>query len=276
MKKIFLFFMCLFYFICLTGCSNTVKIEFIIDGESKIVEMESNSIITEEIIPYEGAFDILLYYDELYEQQYNNEKILHDTTIYIKELNPDQIYVKFVINSEVVINKMNRNSKITFDDIPEDYNDIYIGIYYDNQFNNHYNGEALFEDTTIYLKTIESGTFSVDALLINKIREQFMNQEQFPINLLWDDPLGFFYGMYGESVVFYINTGLAYYKSVDIQGFNFSNNSGWYIYVWKNDNFYNLESQDIIDYNILSLENIKDLYNVHMECKSYGCENFRK
>ena len=276
MKKIFLFFMCLFYFICLTGCSNTVKIEFIIDGESKIVEMQSNSIITEEIIPYEGAFEILLYYDELYEQQYNNEKILHDTTIYIKELNPDQIYVKFVINSEVVINKMNKNSKITFDDIPEDYNDIYIGSYYDNQFNNHYNGEALFEDTTIYLKTIESGTFSVDALLINKIREQFMNQDQFPINLLWDDPLGFFYGMYGESVVFYIATGLAYYKSVDIQGFNFSNNFGWYIYVWKNDNFYNLESQDIIDYNILSLENIKDLYNVHMECKSYGCENFRK
>ena len=195
MKKNFLLIMLIFYFICLTGCSNTVKIEFIIDGESKIVEMESNSIITEEIIPYEGPFDILLYYDELYEQQYNNEKILHDTTIYIKELNPDQIYVKFVINSEVVINKMNKNSKITFDDIPEDYNDIYIGSYYDSQFINHYNGEALFEDTTIYLKTIESGTFSVDALLINKIREQFMNQEQFPINLLWDDPLGFFYGM---------------------------------------------------------------------------------
>lgn len=262
--------------IILLGCNTKHSVNFIIDGKSVIVEMESKSIITEEIIPYEGPFDILLYYDELYEQQYNNEKILHDTTIYIKELNPNQIYVKFVINSEVVIKKMNKNSKITFDDIPEDYNDIYIGSYYDNQFNNHYNGEALFEDTTIYLKTIESGTFSVDALLINKIREQFMNQEQFPINLLWDDPLGFFYGMYGESVVFYIHTGLAYYKSVDIQGFNFSNNSGWYIYVWKNDNFYNLESQDIIDYNILSLENIKDLYNVHMECKSYGYENFRK
>ena len=276
MKKVLNFILILFFTITLLGCNTKYNVNFIIDGMSVIVEIESNSIITEEIIPYEGPYDILLYYDELFEQKYNNENISQDTTIYIKEQNPNQIYVKFVINSEVVINKMNKNIKITFDDIPELYNNIYIGSYYDSQFENPYNGEELFEDTTIYLKTISSGTFSVDTLVINKIREQFMDQEQFPINLLWDEPLGFFYGMYGKSIVFYLTTGQAYYKSVDIQGFNFSNSSGWYIYVWNNDKFYDLESQDIIDYNILSLENIEDLYNVHMECKQRGYENFRK
>ena len=84
----------------------------------------------------------------------------------------------------------------------------------------------------------------------------------------------FFYYKYIQSFVIYIHTRWTYYKSLVIQGFNFSNNSGWYIYIWKNDDFCDLEFKDIIDYNILSLENIKDLFNVHMDCKQRGYENF--
>ena len=51
MKKLFVLSLCLFYLICLTGCSNTVKIEFIIDGESKFVETNKGSILNDSIVP---------------------------------------------------------------------------------------------------------------------------------------------------------------------------------------------------------------------------------
>ncbi len=90
MKKIIVLFMMLILSIAIVGCNNKekVNVNFIIDGNTALVQIDKGSVITKDVVPLtkeNKQTEIKLYYDEKYEKEYNNEKIESDITIYVKE-----------------------------------------------------------------------------------------------------------------------------------------------------------------------------------------------
>ncbi|MBQ4570313.1 MAG: hypothetical protein IJB21_01300 [Bacilli bacterium] len=115
MKKILTIFMCLMFMMCFVGCSKSqdkIKVKFIFEDESYIVEIEKGTSINKDIIPLKNMKeDIELYYDEMYENIYNNNKIYTDMTIYVKTLKDNSnILEKPSISSKILkINKLNHH-----------------------------------------------------------------------------------------------------------------------------------------------------------------------
>lgn len=278
MKKNLLLTIIILMLLSLTGCSlnNKVNVNFILDGTNNIVKIKKDSVIENDIIPYSSDNSFELYYDEYFDEKYNNDIISDDTDIYVKEIYINKIYVKVVVNYEKQNIIIDKNSSFTFEDLPEQYKNIFIGCYYDSDYTRRYNGEELSEDTILYLKTISTGTFEIEETLLNKVREQYLQQEYFPIFPHWEDPLGFFFGCYNGAVVHILNTGYTYSKIVDIKGYEFSRGYEWIIYVWKGNEFYSLESEDVFEKGILTIENLCDIHNVYLECETNGYINFRK
>ena len=90
MKKIIVLFMMLILSIAIVGCNNKekVNVNFIIDGNTILVQLDKGSVITKDIVPLtqeNKQTEIKLYYDAKKKKEYNNEKIESDITIYVKE-----------------------------------------------------------------------------------------------------------------------------------------------------------------------------------------------
>ena len=88
MKKIILFLMSLMFINCLVGCSmnhEKVNVNFIIDGQSHLVEIDKGGVISKDIIPLSDKYNVIaLYYDEKMENIYNYDKVYNDILIYVK------------------------------------------------------------------------------------------------------------------------------------------------------------------------------------------------
>lgn len=129
MKKLFVLSLCLFYLICLTGCSNTVKIEFIIDGESKFVETNKGSTINDSIVPISNKEKpVALFYDESFSNIYNNEIINEDTKLYVRKFDGSIQFGAFCTLEEAYSNNLltienvqtindNYNNKVKINDM---------------------------------------------------------------------------------------------------------------------------------------------------------------
>lgn len=107
MKKIIVLFMMLILSIAIVGCNNKekVNVNFIIDDNAVLVQLDKGSVITKDVVPLtkeNKQTEIKLYYDEKYEKEYNNEKIESDITIYVK------------LNAEDDINMVNEVCKAYF------------------------------------------------------------------------------------------------------------------------------------------------------------------
>jgi len=171
--------------------------------------------------------------------------------------------------------RIRKSSSLMLKQIPEKYFDKIIGCYYDKDFKNKYNGEILDNNTILYFKMLRTGSLIIDEQLTNIIKEDILNQTEIPVNN--DSPLGFLYGVYGETAVYFININNTKWKTKKIKGYVFSNESEWYIYAWNNGNIYNLENFDeLLSKDILSIDSLNDIYEIHLECQKYGYENFRK
>ena len=90
MKKIIVLFMMLILSIAIVGCNNKekVNVNFIIDDNTILVQLDKGSVITKDIVPLtkeNKQTEIKLYYDAKKKKEYNNEKIESDITIYVKE-----------------------------------------------------------------------------------------------------------------------------------------------------------------------------------------------
>ena len=107
MKKIFLFFVCLIFIICLAGCGekeDKINIEFIIDGKSHLIEIDKGTSISKDIIPLSNEEEVVeLYYDENMEKEYDDEIINDDLIIYVKKLS-GEIIINFQLNLIEYIN----------------------------------------------------------------------------------------------------------------------------------------------------------------------------
>lgn len=90
MKKVFIFFMCLMFIMCLTGCSEKEKkinIDFIIDGKSHLVEINKGTSISKDIIPLSNEEEVVeLYYDENMENEYDSKVLNEDSKMYVKNM----------------------------------------------------------------------------------------------------------------------------------------------------------------------------------------------
>ena len=127
MKKIIVLFMMLILSIVIVGCNNKekVNVNFIIDGNTALVQIDKGSVITKDIVPLtkeNKQTEIKLYYDEKYEKEYNNEKIESDITIYVK------------LNAEDDINMVNEVCKAYFNKFikPKRENAVIEDVYYSN------------------------------------------------------------------------------------------------------------------------------------------------
>ncbi len=131
MKRIFVAFMSLMFIMCLAGCNERqekVNVDFIIDGESHLVEIDKGTSISKEIIPLTNKEEVVeLYYDENMENEYNNEPLNEDIKMYVKtdiKINKDvmkKIKSKYV--SEYLL-KYNENASID-----EVHIDKFYGVY---------------------------------------------------------------------------------------------------------------------------------------------------
>lgn len=136
MKRLFVVFMSLMFIMCLAGCNESkekVNIDFIIDGESHLVQIDKGSAISKDIIPLDNKNKVIeLYYDEYYKQTYNNESINEDKTMYVKIVidNLDE-YLERDENDDLIIkqgycNYMNKFLNSSY--IPDDFNiKYYLG-----------------------------------------------------------------------------------------------------------------------------------------------------
>ena len=185
------------------------------------------------------------------------------------------ITLRLVFDNKTEELRVRKSTSLMLKQIEEEYYDKIIGCYYDQEYKNKYDGNILETDTTLYFKTIKTGSLVLDENLVNEIKYDILNQDYFPI--IESNPTGFLYGVYGETAVFIINTDNKTMKVRDINGYMFTSINEWYIYAWNNHKIYNLENfNEILNNNVLTLENLNDIYEVHTECIKYGYDKVRK
>ncbi len=88
MKKIFVVFISLMFIMCLGGCDESqemVNINFIINGESHLVQIEKGCVISKEMIPLiNDKEEVELYYDENMKNEYDGNVLNKDSKMYVK------------------------------------------------------------------------------------------------------------------------------------------------------------------------------------------------
>lgn len=137
MKKIIVLFMMLILSIAIVGCNNkekvNVNVNFIIDDNAVLVQLDKGSVITKDIVPLtqeNKQTEIKLYYDAKKKKEYNNEKIESDITIYVKEeVVLDEETEKYI--KQCYINSLNSSeTPVSIDKIViEKYYGCYNGAY---------------------------------------------------------------------------------------------------------------------------------------------------
>ncbi len=137
MKKIIVLFMLLILSIAIVGCNNkekvNVNVNFIIDDNAVLVQLDKGSVITKDIVPLtqeNKQTEIKLYYDAKKKKEYNNEKIESDITIYVKEeVVLDEETEKYI--KQCYINNLNSSeTPVSIDKIViEKYYGCYNGAY---------------------------------------------------------------------------------------------------------------------------------------------------
>ena len=137
MKKIIVLFMLLILSIAIVGCNNkekvNVNVNFIIDDNAVLVQLDKGSVITKDIVPLtqeNKQTEIKLYYDAKKKKEYNNEKIESDITIYVKEeVVLDEETEKYI--KQCYINSLNSSeTPVSIDKIViEKYYGCYNGAY---------------------------------------------------------------------------------------------------------------------------------------------------
>ena len=135
MKKIIVLFMMLILSIAIVGCNNKekVNVNFIIDGNTILVQLDKGSVITKDVVPLtkeNKQTEIKLYYDAKKKKEYNNEKIESDITIYVKEeVVLDEETEKYI--KQCYINSLNSSeTPVSIDKIViEKYYGCYNGAY---------------------------------------------------------------------------------------------------------------------------------------------------
>ncbi len=96
MKKVFVVFMSLMFIMCLAGCNESkekVNIDFIIDGESHLVQIDKGTAISKDIIPLSNKEEVVeLYYDENMENEYDKSVLNEDLKMYVKHIGEEKLY----------------------------------------------------------------------------------------------------------------------------------------------------------------------------------------
>ena len=165
MKKIIVLVIYLFYSICLIGCNNVedekVIVEFIIEDISHNVEIDKGSKLVEEMVPIKVKNEsIELYYDKNFTNNYADEQIEWNITIYVKIVKNDleitkiyslvEIYEKKLVSIDDIKtiheNYIKYNNGEYTEKIPveveqevinyfksavsDDYNEVKVGVFY--------------------------------------------------------------------------------------------------------------------------------------------------
>lgn len=136
MKKILIILGTLLSIICLNGCKKEqVQIEFILNETFYIIQINRKSIIDNDIVPIDiDNTNYELYYDKDFTQQYLNEPIMKNTTLYIDIQKDNKTFMSEGIElfiKKCYLNWLNkRHYNTTLDDINvKKYIGCYEGIH---------------------------------------------------------------------------------------------------------------------------------------------------
>lgn len=202
MKRLFLAFMSLMFIICLAGCNESkekVNIDFIIDGESHLVQIDKGSSISKDIIPLSNKEEVVkLYYDEDYKNEYNFEIIDYDTVFYIK-LTDKELKQIIIDNSylsgihTIIINESLYSSSlkiITNEEMNVIFEEFFVGkkltnckerieFIFNNSFNNNHYSMTFNGNNPFLISILSDGTIM---LFINE-NDIFISESNEIINL---------------------------------------------------------------------------------------------
>ena len=136
MKRIIVLFMMIILSVVLVGCNNEekVKVEFKMKNICKVVEVNKDSVITDNIIPFDDK-NIELYYDITKNEKYNGEHINSNITIYVyKDVTLNMETEKYIKQCVINYHKLkNELYSKTIDDIIikhyyGDFNGVHIAV----------------------------------------------------------------------------------------------------------------------------------------------------
>lgn len=106
MKKILNILFIFFILVALSGCNNinnTVNIDFIIGARSETIIKEPNQRITiDDIKTIDHDHITGMYYDIDYNNEYKNEQINNDITIYVKLIDGSKYYLEEKIEKDII------------------------------------------------------------------------------------------------------------------------------------------------------------------------------
>lgn len=109
MKKIFILFICFFSLCIITGCNSVnnnvgkIYINLIIGARSETIIKEPNQRITiDDIKTIDHDHITGMYYDIDYNNEYKNESIYKDLTIYVKVIDGSEYYLEEKAVQEII------------------------------------------------------------------------------------------------------------------------------------------------------------------------------
>lgn len=108
MKKIFILFVCFISLFIITGCNSLenndkVNINLLIGARTEVIIKEKNEIITiDDIKTINHDYIIGMYYDSDYNNEYKNEPINKDITIYVKVVDGSNYLMSKQLEEEII------------------------------------------------------------------------------------------------------------------------------------------------------------------------------
>lgn len=170
---------------------NSFTITYVVYFTYASVTYSNPKQITTDDIPNMDKNDIEgIYYDGYFNKKYNGETLSNDITLYVKDKNIDyskplfiQLYVDNEINNVIIYKNMPISLDYLRDNGFYQYSKDILGLYYDENYQNPYNGERISSSTVLYAK-IDKSSFSVVFRIKNKYIENRYNN---PITINEDD-----------------------------------------------------------------------------------------
>ena len=172
-----------------------------------------------------------------------------------------KINVNFIIDGKSHLLEIDKGTSISKDMIPLSIDEEVVGLYYDENMKNEYDGKVLNDDFIIYVKT----DVKINDDIIKKMKSKYVSEYLLKYNenaSIDEVHVDKFYGVYNNAYVLIMSNDYVEYLSVMtyevVLNYRFEYPNNNLIKVYYDDSFYTLTSAYLN--NILSKDDITHIY----------------
>ena len=172
-----------------------------------------------------------------------------------------KINVDFIIDGKSHLIEIDKGTSISKDMIPLSIDEEVVGLYFDENMENEYDGKVLNEDFIIYVKT----DVKINDDIIKKMKSKYVSEYLLKYNenaSIDEVHIDKFYGVYNNAYVLIMSNDYVEYLSVMtyevVLNYRFEYPNNNLIKVYYDDSFYTLTSAYLS--NILSKDDITHIY----------------